>query len=101
MRLRGRSPTAHLHPVGVGLCPSALAVRPDGKALYVADTLDDTVSVIDLPTGILRGKIALGPRPEPTLAGGAAALLRRLRLAHDGWMSRQSGPTPTATRTAS
>ena len=86
----GRSPTARLHPVGVGRRPTALAVRPDGKALYVADTLDDTVAVVDLPAGIWRREVALGPRPEPTLADRGERLFYDARLAHDGWMSCHS-----------
>ncbi|MDR3632567.1 MAG: cytochrome c peroxidase [Isosphaeraceae bacterium] len=86
----GRSPTARLHPVGVGRRPTALAVQPNGSSLYVADTLDDTISIIDLTTGLWRGKIALGPRPDPTLAERGERLFSSARLSHDGWMSCQS-----------
>lgn len=86
----GRGPSARLHPVGVGRNPTALAVDRDGKALYVADTLDDTVSVIDLPTGLWRKKITLGPRPEPTPAERGERLFFSARLSHDGWMSCHS-----------
>ena len=86
----GRRPTARLHPVGVGRRPTAVAVTPDGSTLYVADTLDDTVTVIDLPTGLWRGKIPLGPRPTPTLAERGERLFFDARLSHDAWMSCHS-----------
>jgi YVTN family beta-propeller protein len=86
----GRSPTARLRPVGVGRRPTALAVAPGGSVLYVADTLDDTVSVVDLPGGVWRGRVALGPCPEPGLAGEGERLFYNARLSHDRWMSCHS-----------
>jgi len=36
--------------IGVGRSPRGMVVSPDGRYLYVADALDDAVSVIDLAT---------------------------------------------------
>jgi YVTN family beta-propeller protein len=49
-----------LRRIPVGRGPRGLALSPDGKTLYVADALDDAVSVID--TGLLErtGTIPLG-----------------------------------------
>jgi cytochrome c peroxidase len=85
------SDPAHL-PVraGVGRRPMALAVSPGSDTLYVANTLDGTVSVLDLPTGLFRALIALGPRPEPTAAERGERLFTDARLSHDGWLSCQT-----------
>jgi YVTN family beta-propeller protein len=85
------SDPAHL-PVhtAVGRRPEALAISPDSSTLYVANTLDGTVSVIDLPTGLFRAQIALGPRPEATPAERGERLFTDARLSHDGWLSCHS-----------
>jgi DNA-binding beta-propeller fold protein YncE len=89
--IRIGSDPAHL-PVhaSVGRRPGALAISPDSSTLYVANTLDGTISVIDLPTGLFRALIALGPRPEPTPAERGERLFTDARLSHDGWLSCHS-----------
>ncbi len=54
--------------VVVGRRPSAVAVSPDGEFVYIADSLDDTISVVATATGQRPATISLGPRPEPTAA---------------------------------
>jgi YVTN family beta-propeller protein len=44
----------------VGRNPRALALSPDGGTLYVANRLDDTISVVDTARGAVTGTIALG-----------------------------------------
>jgi YVTN family beta-propeller protein len=44
----------------VGSRPRGLAIAPDGATAYVANGLDDSITVIDLNTGKLRGTIQLG-----------------------------------------
>ena len=46
--------------IAVGRNPRTVALSPDGGALYVANRLDDTVSVIDTARGTVTGTIALG-----------------------------------------
>jgi len=75
---------------GVGRRPTALAVSADSRAVYVANTLDDTVSVVDLATGLYRASIALGPGREPSAAERGERLFFDARLSHDGWMSCHS-----------
>ena len=41
---------------------------PDGEFVYVADRLDDTISVVATATGQRPSTISLGPRPEPDAA---------------------------------
>jgi DNA-binding beta-propeller fold protein YncE/cytochrome c peroxidase len=74
----------------VGRQPSALAISPGSETVYVANTLDGTISVLDLATGLFRALIALGPRPELTAAERGERLFSDARLSHDGWLSCQS-----------
>jgi YVTN family beta-propeller protein len=83
----GRSSTGHFRRVAAGQGPSALAMSPDGKVVYVAGSQSDTVSVVEVATGRLLRAIGLGPRPEPTLVERGERLFRDARLSHDGWMS--------------
>jgi YVTN family beta-propeller protein len=46
--------------VPVGRNPRGIALSPDGRTLYVANRLDDTVSVIDTTARKVTGTIALG-----------------------------------------
>ena len=46
--------------IPVGRNPRTVALSPDGGVLYVANRLDDTVSVIDTGRGVVTGTIALG-----------------------------------------
>ena len=76
--------------VVVGRRPSAVAVSPDGEFAYIADSLDDTISVVATATGQRPATISLGPRPEPTAADRGERLFSSARVSHDGWMSCQS-----------
>ena len=57
---------------------------------YVANRLDDTVSVIEIKSGMRTATISLGPRPEPTAAQRGERLFYSAKLSHDGWMSCHS-----------
>ena len=74
----------------VGRRPTAVLPGPDGRWAYVADSLDDTVSVVEIATGQRPATIALGPRPELTAVDRGERLFASARLSHDGWMSCQS-----------
>ena len=63
---------------------------PDGIWAYVADTLDDTISVVEIATGLRAATISLGPRPDPTPADRGERMFSSARLSHDGWMSCHS-----------
>ena len=78
------------HRIVVGRRPIALATSPDGEFVYVADSLDDTISVITIATGQRPATIGLGPRPEPSAADRGERLFSSAKLSHDGWMSCQS-----------
>jgi YVTN family beta-propeller protein len=74
--------------IQVGLAPEAMA--SDGETLYVANRLDDTVSVIDLATGKVRQTISLGPTPALTAEERGEKLFFDAKLSHDGWLSCHS-----------
>ena len=49
--------------ITVGNGPVGVAVTPDGKHVYVANTGDNTVSVIDTATGAVSATIPVGTSP--------------------------------------
>jgi len=54
--------------IGVGRSPRGMAVSPDGRSVYVADALDDAISVIDVATRKRVRVLGLGGPQEITLA---------------------------------
>ena len=58
------SPDQGPRRVVVGRRPTAVAPSPDGEFLYVADSLDDTISVVATATGQRPATVRLGLRPE-------------------------------------
>jgi len=84
------SPEQGPRRIAVGRRPTAVTPSPDGSLVYVADTLDDTVSVVEIGSGQRPATISLGPRPEPTAADRGERLFYSARLSHDGWMSCHS-----------
>ena len=53
-----------LHTVSVGVGPSALAIDPRSHHVFVVNTLDASVSVLDARTGDLRHTVAVGAMPD-------------------------------------
>jgi YVTN family beta-propeller protein len=76
--------------VYVGEGPAAIQPSPDGKLVYVANSLDDAITIIDNATGAALGTISLGTRPELGPVDRGERLFADARLSHDGWMSCQS-----------
>ncbi len=76
--------------VSVGRRPAAVVPSPDGLWAYVADSLDDTISIVEIATGLRPATISLGPRPELTAADRGERLFSSAKLSHDGWMSCHS-----------
>jgi YVTN family beta-propeller protein len=64
----GTSPEFVVRRIGVGRSPRGMTVSPDGRYLYVADGLDDAISVIDVATQQRVRVVALGGPQEITLA---------------------------------
>jgi YVTN family beta-propeller protein len=76
--------------VRVGRRPTAVRLAPDGRTAYVANTLDDSISVVDLAKAEVAATIPLGPKPELTASQQGELLFYDARLSHDGWMSCHS-----------
>jgi YVTN family beta-propeller protein len=76
--------------IHVGQHPVASAIGLDGRLIYVADALDDTVSVIEIGASRRLVAISLGPRPELNLVDRGERLFFDAQLSHDGWMSCHS-----------
>jgi YVTN family beta-propeller protein len=85
----GRLETPDARRIGVGARPTAVVLARDGRTAYVANTLDDTVSVVDLRAGTST-TIALGPKPPEREIDLGERLFYDARLSHEGWMSCQS-----------
>jgi cytochrome c peroxidase len=77
--------------ISAGRRPTALAVHPSRpNLLYVADTLGDSIAVIDADKGAPIAMIEPGPQPELSPADEGERLFHDARLSHDGWMSCHS-----------
>jgi YVTN family beta-propeller protein len=84
------SPDQGPRRIVVGKRPSAVSPSPDGSVVYVADRLSDTVSVVEIKSGMHAATISLGPSPEPTASLRGERLFFSAKLSHDGWMSCHS-----------
>jgi len=72
-------------PVGRG--PKGIALSPDGATLYVANRLDDTISVIDTAARIVTRTMALGGPAELTAQRRGDQLFFDARFAFHGGFS--------------
>jgi YVTN family beta-propeller protein len=82
-----RSPTGHFRRFPVGAQPRAVAVDASARRIYVADSLSDTISVLEASTGRALRTISLGPSPKPSVVDLGERLFYDARLSHDNWMS--------------
>ncbi len=83
--------------IPVGDCPTQVQVEvsflPEQELVreaYVLNTLDDSISVIDLHSYDVKTTISLGPRPPLTPAERGESLFRDATLSLDGWLSCHS-----------
>jgi YVTN family beta-propeller protein len=76
--------------LAVGRRPTAVAVSPDGRRAYVANTFADSISVVDLKARKVEEEVSLGPQPELSPSDRGELLFHDARLSHDGWFSCQS-----------
>jgi YVTN family beta-propeller protein len=76
--------------LAVGRRPTAVAVSPDGRRAYVADTSGDSVAVLDLKARKVEATISLGAKAELKPSDRGELLFYDARLAHDGWFSCNS-----------
>lgn len=76
--------------IAVGLHPTAVVISANSRRAFVANTFEDSVSVVDLVKGAEIARVTLGPRPELSLAQRGEQLFYDATLSHDGWMSCHS-----------
>jgi YVTN family beta-propeller protein len=79
-----------LFPVNVGRRPTAVALSPDGKRAIVANTSDDSLSVVDISARRVTATIPLGERRDRSLIERGEELFHDARFSHEGWMSCHS-----------
>jgi DNA-binding beta-propeller fold protein YncE len=60
------------------------------RQVITLNSLGDSLSVVDLPTGRVVREISLGPQPDLTGADRGERLFFDARLSHDGWLSCHS-----------
>jgi YVTN family beta-propeller protein len=73
-----------------GRRPTALATSPDGRRIYVVNTSDDSVTVLDVAGFRVRTTVPLGPPVERTTAERGEELFHDATLSLDRWYSCQS-----------
>jgi DNA-binding beta-propeller fold protein YncE len=79
-----------LHRVGVGRRPTAVVANRIGDRAYFANTLADSISIVDLKKREAIQQISLGPSAELSLADRGEMLFYDATLSHDSWMSCHS-----------
>jgi cytochrome c peroxidase len=78
------------HRLAVGHRPTAVVVSPDQHRAYVANTLGDSIGVVNLRQRQIEAEIILGPRPTLDLSDEGEALFYDARLSLEGWLSCHS-----------
>lgn len=73
--------------VPLGGRPTDLAFSADGKTLYVTNTLEDAIQVVDVETATLAGTIPLGGPSEPSLARRGEILFHDATRSFNQWYS--------------
>ncbi len=79
-----------LRRVMVGQRPTAVTISANGKTAYVANTFDDTISVVDIERGEVERTLSLGARRSASEAEIGELLFYDARIALDGWFSCHS-----------
>ncbi len=74
----------------VGRRPTAVTTTSDGKTAIIANTFDDTLSVVDTAECKVVRVISLGRRPQPSQVERGEQLFYDARLSLDGWFSCHS-----------
>ena len=83
----GKESDFSLFRLKVGKRPTAVAITPDGNSALVANTFDDSISVVDLAAREEIARIKLGEMPKLSLADRGELLFHDGKLAHDAWMT--------------
>jgi YVTN family beta-propeller protein len=79
-----------LRRVKVGRRPTAVIVAPDDRHVLVANTFEDSISVVDTEKLVETDRISLGTMRELTMSEQGELLFYDASLSHDRWMSCHS-----------
>jgi cytochrome c peroxidase len=74
----------------VGRRPTAVALTPDDQTAFVANTFDDSISVIAVANGKVRQTLSLGAARDLKAVERGEILFFDARLSLEGWMSCHS-----------
>ena len=74
----------------VGKRPTAVTLSADQRRAIVANTFDDTLSVVDIAEKRLVKTISLGSTKQRSLLQRGEELFYDARFSHEGWMSCHS-----------
>jgi YVTN family beta-propeller protein len=85
-----RSDLSGFDRIAVGRRPTELVAGQDGRRLYVTNSLDDSISVVETHGPNATFTISLGPQPPLEAAARGERFFYDARLSHDGWMSCHS-----------
>lgn len=77
---RGKACEFVTRHIATPAAPRGVEVAPDGSVAYVATSLDDSVTVIDLASQSVAGRIDLGGAKETTLARYGEKLFHNARI---------------------
>ncbi len=86
----GKEDDFSLYRIHVGRRPTALVADRDVKYIYVADTFDDDIAVVDVDEREAIAYVSLGEQPELSLVQQGERLFYNAHLSHDSWMSCHS-----------
>ncbi|MEO8493714.1 MAG: cytochrome c peroxidase, partial [Planctomycetota bacterium] len=86
----GKEDDFSLYRIHMGQRPTAVAADREARYLYVADTFDDNIAVIDIEEREAIASISLGEQPELSLVQQGERLFYNAHLSHDSWMSCHS-----------
>lgn len=76
--------------IELGGRPMGLQIADDDRTVYVANYLDDSVQVVDLPERKVVRQIAVGPSPTPSAVRRGEAMFYDARRSLDQWYSCHS-----------
>jgi len=86
----GRERDFGLSRLEVGRRPTALTTDAEGQRVFVTNTFDDSISVVDLVGRQVLDTISLGPTAELSVVDQGELLFFDAGLSHDSWMSCHS-----------
>ena len=76
--------------IETGRCPTAVLPLPGSHTALTVNTLDDSLTIIDLEQRQSVQTVSLGPSPEPGPKERGESLFFDARLSHDRWLSCHS-----------